>query len=257
MTSGVSFFGLYSTSVLRQNPPVRTVAAYTFIALYTLVLGPPVLLLAALTGSQRLIIEAGLSGTRVALRLAGIGWHLAGAAHIPDGRGAVFCVNHASYLDLVAFVALYPVCPGLRVIYKSEFGRVPILGRVFSMAGAIPVQRAQHERAVEALDHGVDALRAGLSMLAAPEGTRSRDGALAPFKKGLFVMAIQAGAPVLPVAIHGARTALPRGAWRITPGTITVTLGEPVETTGLGYDDRARLADTVRERLAALLATPN
>ena len=98
--------------------------------------------LAALTGSQRLIIEAGLSGTRVALRLAGIGWHLAGAAHIPDGRGAVFCVNHASYLDLVAFVALYPVCPGLRVIYKSEFGRVPILGRVFSMAGAIPVQRA-------------------------------------------------------------------------------------------------------------------
>ena len=164
-----------------------------------------------------------------------------------------YCVNHTSYMDLVSFMALYPPCPRLRVLYKAEFSRVPLLGRIFRMAGCIPIERGMQELAFQAVDESVQALQAGVSVLAAPEGTRSKDGSLAPFKKGVFVMAIRAQVPVVPVAIHDARQTLPRGAWRIRPGTITLTVGEAVETTGLTYDDRHRLIDDVRGQIAALL----
>lgn len=233
---------------------MRSVSAYAFLTLYTLVLGPPVLLLARLLSSERLIIEAGAWGTSVALGLAGIRYRLEGASRMPTDRGAVYCVNHSSYMDLVSFMALYPPCPRLRVLYKAEFSRVPLLGRIFRMAGCIPIERGMQELAFRAVDESVLALQSGVSVLAAPEGTRSKDGSLAPFKKGVFVMAIRAQVPVVPVAIHDARQTLPRGAWRIRPGTITVTVGEPIETTGFAYDDRTALIDEVRHRMSALLA---
>ena len=232
---------------------LRSIAAYSFLALYTVLLGPPTLLLAWLVSSQRLIIDAGRAGTAVALALAGIRYTRRGTFSSPDGRGVVFCVNHTSFMDLVSFMALYQMCPNVRVLYKAEFDRVPLLGLIFRMAGCIPIERAKQDLAFEAVDKSVLALQHGASLLAAPEGTRSRDGALAPFKKGVFVMAIRAQVPVVPVAIDGARHALPKGDWRIRPCTITVTIGEPVPTTGLGYDDRAGVADEVRVRLTAML----
>ncbi|MFN7915128.1 MAG: lysophospholipid acyltransferase family protein [Vicinamibacterales bacterium] len=233
---------------------MRSIAAYGFLALYTLVLGPPVLLLSYLFSSERLIIGAGFRGTAVALWLAGVRYRLIHAERMP-ASGAVYCLNHTSFLDLVSFMALYPHCPGLRVLYKAEFNSVPLLGRIFRMAGCIPIVRQQQDLAFQAVDRSVEALQRGVSVLAAPEGTRSRDGALAPFKKGVFVMAIRAQVPIVPMAIHGARQALPKGAWRIRPVEITVTVTEPVPTTGLSYDDRQFLADTVRDRIAQTLTT--
>lgn len=232
---------------------LRSIAAYAFLTLYTVVLGPPVLVLAWLISSQRLIIDAGRIGTAIALALARIRYTRRGTFTDPDGHGVVFCVNHTSFMDLVSFMVLYQVCPDVRVLYKAEFDRVPLLGRIFRMAGCIPIERAKQDLAFEAVDKSVQALQRGASVLAAPEGTRSRDGVLAPFKKGVFVMAIRAQVPVVPVAINGARHALPKGAWRIQPCTISVTIGEPVQTVGLGYDDRGAVADHVRARLAAML----
>lgn len=233
---------------------LRSVAAYAFLTIYTVVLGPPVLVLAWLISSQRLIIDAGRIGTAIALALAGIRYTRRGTFTSPgEGHGVVFCVNHTSFMDLVSFMVLYRVCPGVRVLYKAEFDRVPLLGRIFRTAGCIPIERAKQDLAFEAVDKSVQALQRGASVLAAPEGTRSRDGVLAPFKKGVFVMAIRAQVPVVPVAIDGARHALPKGAWRIQPATIHVTIGDPVDTTGLGYDDRAALAEQVRARLGAML----
>lgn len=232
---------------------LRSIAAYAFLTLYTVVLGPPVLVLAWLISSQRLIIDAGRIGTAIALALAGIRYTRRGTFARPDGHGVVFCVNHTSFMDLVSFMVLYQVCPDVRVLYKAEFDRVPLLGRIFRMAGCIPIERAKQDLAFEAVDKSVQALQRGASVLAAPEGTRSRDGVLAPFKKGVFVMAIRAQVPVVPVAINGARHALPKGAWRIQPCTVSVTIGEPVQTVGLGYDDRGTVADHVRTRLAAML----
>lgn len=231
---------------------MRSIAAYGFLGLYTLILGPPVLLLSHLFSSERLIIGAGFRGTAIALWLAGIRYRLVGDERMPS-RGAVYCLNHSSFMDLVSFMALYRHCPGLRVLYKAEFNKVPLLGRIFRTAGCIPIVRQQQDLAFQAVDRSVEALAHGVSVLAAPEGTRSRDGALAPFKKGVFVMAIRAQVPVVPVAIHGARRALPKGAWQIDPCEITVTVGNPVPTSGLSYDDRQLVADEVRSRIAAML----
>lgn len=232
---------------------LRSIAAYAFLTIYTAVLGPPVLLLSWLVSSQRLIIDAGRAGTVIALALAGIRYTRRGSFSNPGGRGVVFCVNHTSFMDLVSFMVLYQVCPDVRVLYKAEFDRVPLLGLIFRMAGCIPIERARQDLAFEAVDASVLALQRGASVLAAPEGTRSRDGRLAPFKKGVFVMAIRAQVPVVPVAIDGARHALPKGEWRIHPCTVTVTIGDPVPTAGLGYEDRGAVADQVRARLAAML----
>lgn len=232
---------------------MRSIAAYAFLGIYTVVLGPPVLLLSYLFSSERLIIDAGFRGTAIALWLAGIRYRLRGAERMPRS-GAVYCLNHTSFMDLASYMALYPHCPSLRVLYKAEFNKVPLLGRIFRMAGCIPIVRQQQDLAFQAVDRSVEALQHGVSVLAAPEGTRSRDGSLAPFKKGVFVMAIRAQVPVVPVAIHDARRALPKGAWQIQPGTITITVGEPAPTAGLSYDDRQHVADDVRNRIAAMLA---
>jgi 1-acyl-sn-glycerol-3-phosphate acyltransferase len=198
------------------------------------------------------VLAVGLAGIRGHLALAGVRRRLIGQEHVPR-RAAVYCVNHSSYLDVVAFVSLYSVCPDLRILYKEELRRVPIVGRVFAAAGFVPLDRYHREDAIRALDAGTQVLRTGRSLLAAPEGTRSRDGTLQPFKKGVFVMAINAGVPVVPVAISGTATAFPRGKATIRPGEIVVRVGTPGETATLGYEGRQRLMADVRAAIIALL----
>jgi 1-acyl-sn-glycerol-3-phosphate acyltransferase len=231
----------------------RSIVAYGFMAVYTLVLGPPTLVLARLTNRQSLLLAVGLAGLRAHLALSGVRSSLVGSEHVPRHRAAVYCVNHTSYLDVVAFVRLYPLCPALRILYKQELRRLPIVGSVFTAAGFVPLDRQHHDRALRALDGGTEALKAGYSLLAAPEGTRSRDGRLLPFKKGVFVMAIKAGAPVVPVAILGTGHALPKGRATIRPGDIVVRVGPPVETLPFGYEGRDRLIAEVRSAIGALL----
>jgi 1-acyl-sn-glycerol-3-phosphate acyltransferase len=125
--------------------------------------------------------------------------------------------------------------------------------RAFDLAGFIPLERGNRDQSLPAIERAAAALREGNSFLIFPEGTRSRGGELQPFKKGGFIMAIKAQAPIVPVAIKGARAAMRKGSPIIYPVTVSVRLGEPVETTGLGLDDRDRLVSTVRDRIAAML----
>lgn len=232
---------------------VRSAAAYGFLTLYLAIVGPPVILMARLFGAQGLVFTAGLFGLNAALRLSGIRHHLEGRTRMPADRSAVYCINHSSYLDVVAFAALYPWCRRLRVLHKAELGKLPILGQVCSLAGFIPIERREQDAAFHALERGTAALRQGVSILTAPEGTRSLDGTLQPFKKGVFVMAINAQAPVVPVAVLGATRALLKGRWLIQPGEIVVRIGDALETAGCAYDDRVTVMDDVHRRIEALL----
>jgi 1-acyl-sn-glycerol-3-phosphate acyltransferase len=235
----------------------RSLAGYLALGIYTCVVGPPALLVARLTRRPSPVIRLGLFGIRAWLGISGVRFRLIGAEHVPAGRPAVYCVNHTSHLDVVAFAALYRLCPALRILYKREVNQVPLIGSVFSAAGFIAIDRAHHDRAVEALDAGTGALRRGMSVLAAPEGTRSPDGTLQPFKKGLFVMALRAQAPIVPVAIIGAHYALPKGGVRITPRCILIRVGQAIETSDFDYEDRDTLISLVREALLGLLQSPH
>ena len=129
-----------------------------------------------------------------------------------------------------------------------------MLVRAFDLAGFIPLERANPEQSLPAIDRAADALRQDNSFLIFPEGTRSRTGELLPFKKGGFIMAIKAQAPVVPIGISGARNALRKGSLIIYPVTVRVRIGKPVETSGMTLDDRDLLVSTVRARVAELIS---
>jgi len=146
------------------------------------------------------------------------------------------------------------VHPYMHILYKAELSAIPVLERAFRYGGFIPIDRRNKEAAMRSIEAGAESLRRGNSFLIFPEGTRSRTEALLPFKKGGFIMAIKAGAPIVPIAVQGGRDAMRRGSKIIRPVTVSVRIGEPIETAGLRLEDRDRLIETTRERIEALLA---
>jgi 1-acyl-sn-glycerol-3-phosphate acyltransferase len=185
--------------------------------------------------------------------LAGIRLRLEGREHFPAGA-AVYACNHSSNVEPPAvFLALRRLHPRLRVLYKAEMRRLPILVWVFDVAGFVPVERANPEQSFPAIDRAGAALAGGSSFVIFPEGTRSRTGELLPFKKGGFVMALRAQVPVVPVAVSGGREAMRKGSRLIWPATVTVRLGPPVPTAGLSLEDRDALSGRVRAALASML----
>jgi 1-acyl-sn-glycerol-3-phosphate acyltransferase len=215
---------------------------------YVLILGPPVLIYAAISGNTDPVYRIGTLGARMAVWLAGTRLEIQGLDQIPSGRPVVFMANHQSNCDPPALLA---VLPPVLVMVKKEFFRVPIVGRGMVVCGFIPVDRRNREQALEAVEKGVQALKAGKSFLVYPEGTRSPDGRLQRFKKGVFVMAIKAGAPIVPISVSGSNKIMPKGKFVIRPGRVRITFHEPVATEGSAMEDRQLIIDRVRQAILA------
>jgi 1-acyl-sn-glycerol-3-phosphate acyltransferase len=127
------------------------------------------------------------------------------------------------------------------------------MATLFDIGGFVAVERADREKAMAAISRGAESLRAGNSFLIFPEGTRSRTGQLLPFKKGGFIMAIEAQAPIVPVAVQGGRDAMKKGSAFVRPVMVRVRVGSPVPTKGMTMDDRDALIAKVRTEIEALL----
>lgn len=170
-------------------------------------------------------------------------------------RAAVYAFNHGSNVEPpLAFLALSRLFPKLRVLYKAELRKLPVLVWVFDAAGFVPVDRQNRDQSLPAVDAAVDALRSGASFVIFPEGTRSRSGDLLPFKKGGFVMALKAQVPIVPCVFIGTRKAMSHGSSVVHPVTVDVFVCPPVETAGRMHSDRDRLIDDVRSAIAEKLA---
>jgi 1-acyl-sn-glycerol-3-phosphate acyltransferase len=190
--------------------------------------------------------------SRGVLGSAGVHLHVRSGATFDPKRSYVVMSNHVSSVDIWAIFLAVPI--PLRFIAKKQLGQIPLFGWAMRAGRFIFIDRQNAASARRTIDHAAERIRGGSSVVIFPEGTRSRDGKLGPFKKGGFHLAINSGAEVVPVAIRGTREVMPRGSLLIRPGDVSIEIGEPISTQGLGPDDRQALLDKVRARIEEMLA---
>lgn len=188
------------------------------------------------------------------LRVSGVDVVLENAEVIDPDRGQVLVVNHSSWFDVLALSAHLP--GGYRFVAKKEIERAPLFGPSLRRCGHIYIDREDRAKALESLVRAREILeKERPTIIMFPEGTRSPDGALRPFKKGAFVLALQTGVEVVPAAIHGSRSVMPKGTLKIRPGRIVVRFGEPISVAEMELKDRDELTRRAHEAVSGLMST--
>ncbi len=225
----------------------------SLIAVITALLGTLGILSCLVVPSGDAVIAIARLWARILLALCRVRVVVQGAEKIRPPGPYVFLSNHQSQFDILASVMAIPV--QFRILAKRELFRIPIFGWVLRLSGFVGIERKDREKAIRSLDEAARRIRLGRSLLIYAEGTRSPDGSLLPFKKGGFILAIQAGVPVIPLTILGSRSVLPKGSLRIRPGPITVMVGDPIDPRRYRVEEKEALMLEVRETMLKALGT--
>jgi len=188
---------------------------------------------------------------KILIRIAGVHVKVTGMENIDSKATYVFAGNHTSQFDIYSFQAQFP--HDFRWIAKKELFNVPIFGRAMRKVGFISIDRSRGREAFKSLSQAARRISDGSSVLIFPEGTRSTDGKLHPFKAGAFLLAIKSGVPVVPIGFNNASYVLPKGKLLPRGGEIVIRIGKPVQTTSYTTKDRQKLAAILHDRVAELL----
>jgi 1-acyl-sn-glycerol-3-phosphate acyltransferase len=229
------------------------VRGLTLILIWTVLAVPAALFVfpwTLITRDTRLLLRVGFWITRAGLPLVGVRVVVKGFERFPHGASIVMA-NHSSNLDPPVLI---PLLPGRVVIYlKASLMRIPVLGYALRLAGDIPVTRGGSVESAKATSAVAQReLEQGSCLVLFPEGTRSRDGSLLPFKKGPFFLAMESRAPVVPVTVAGTTRMLPKGSTRLRSGTVTVTFHPPLNPAD--YSEKEELMAAVRSAIESGLA---
>src|SRR5215468_7371857 len=202
-------------------------------------------------GVEDFIFPPAKFGCRGYVWAAGARVHVTGLELLDRDQAYVFVANHQSNLDPPMLFSYLGHNVG--AIAKIELFRIPIMKQGFPLAHVVPIDRSNRERAMQSARRGADELRRGHSLMAFPEGTRSVDGLVKEFKKGVFFMAIEAGAPVVPVVINDTRLVMRKGEKRVVPGDVYLEILPPVGMEGYTAENVQGLIEHVHGLIAELV----
>ncbi len=220
------------------------------ISIYTAVLGCVSLTSMLVDRRGRTAHRCARAWSRLILATTGVRVRMRGQARVEPGRSYVFVSNHQSIYDFPILITSIPF--ELRILAKASLGAFPVLGWHLRYTGHLLIERERAGRATLRKVAGL--MRRGHSLIVFPEGTRSSDGEVLSFKRGLFLLAIEAGLPVVPVAVRGSRHVMPKGRLMTCPGDVELVIHEPLPTAGLGRADAGRLAAQARAIVRATVA---
>lgn len=184
------------------------------------------------------------------LWVSGIRVTAIGLDRISGITSCIFMSNHQSNFDIPVLLSHLP--KQFRWLAKAELFKIPIFGRGMSGAGYISIDRSDRISAFKSLARAAETIRNGTSVMIFPEGTRSKDGRLLPYKKGGFVMAVDAQVPIVPIVIEGTHEIMPKGRLLIRPRQVTVTFCEKIDTRGFSRETKNKVMDQVRQAMQAI-----
>jgi len=182
------------------------------------------------------------------LRAAGIRLAVSGSESVPAHGPVIYMGNHQGNFDIMSLTLAIPRL--FAWVAKEELFKVPLFGAAMRRAGYIPLDRSDGRKALKSMKQAAARIASGTSVVIFPEGTRTKDGSLLPFKRGAFMLAVKAGVPIVPFTINGSRAINPRNRMELSPGTICVSFAPPIEAAGLSEGE---LMERVRESIAARL----
>ena len=223
---------------------IRTLIVILWIVLVTIVCGTLTILVSFFdnTGNSPYIVsrlwgKSILFGSRIKVAVKGL-------SNIDLSKSYIYMPNHQSNFDIPVLSAHLPM--QFRWLAKAELFKIPVFGYAMKRAGYISIDRSKGRSALKSLKKAAEVIRSGVSVIIFPEGTRSGDGEILPFKQGGFIIAVDSGVPIVPVIIRGTRSIMPKDRVRIKPGAVVLEFKKPVETSGYTRKTRDALMEEVR-----------
>ncbi len=208
----------------------------------------------ALIGGQDRAHHFGIKWGKSCLWLAGLKLKISGAENLPPCGPVIYASNHQSNFDIPILYAGLPV--QFRWLAKKELFDIPLFGTAMKQSGYIAIDRSNRRKSLESFEQAVHKIKGGTSVIIFPEGTRTNNGQVQPFKKGALLLAAKAGVPVVPITIKGSFQVQPKGSLKIFPGQIELVISAPLDTTGMKSRDIETLNKQIHDTIARNLKEP-
>jgi 1-acyl-sn-glycerol-3-phosphate acyltransferase len=225
----------------------RMLLAWVIWVLSTVILGTTAVFLSLFDSSGNLPHLVARLWGKIQLATTGTALEIKGLENIDPQKSYILASNHQSTFDIFAFLGYLPI--QFRWIAKAELFHTPFMGWAMSRIGYIAIERESPKKAYRSLLQAAERVKNGVSVMIFPEGTRSLDGKLQSFKKGLFLVALKSQAPILPITISGTGKIMQKGDWHFHRGNVRIMIDPPIETTGLPPEKEEELSARVRNVL--------
>ncbi len=227
---------------------IRTILVWSCIVIDTLIMGSLVMIVYLFDRSGRTGHAVARFWARVIVWASGVKVRTEGLEHVRGEGPYLFMSNHQGAYDIFALEGHLPF--HFKWLAKKELFSIPVLGWAMTAAGYISIDREGTRKTVKAMNEAARKIREGMSLVIFPEGSRSPDGSIQPFKKGGFTLAIKSKVPIIPIAITGSREIMPKGKWTATSGEIRIRIDHPIDLRDYSMKDWRSLMEKVSQRIS-------